>query len=1152
MLAAMTIGGCSDEITRPGDESAGRIELTCRIDQEAGSRVNDDGFADGDVIGIYIVDYRATEPGELLNSGNHADNVGHTYDAASGRWQSNFDLYWTDDHTRIDVYGYYPYGSPDDVNDYRFCVSTTQSRVPADGTMGDYEASDFLWGMAGGIEPTTRAISVAMRHRMANARITLVEGSGFAEGEWAETDKQIVVANTVTEATIDLSTGTVAPVADGATAAINPMKTGNEWRAIVVPQTIPGGTSLMNISIGGMPYRFAKNEDFSYAAGKMSNFSIRVDKKEETGDYMLTLIAESISPWESDPVSHDGSTMQYISVNSTPGGLKDAIKATGLDYRKIQNLKITGRINRDDFYFMRDSMEIISAINLKEVIIEGIDGSSFYKPKCFDDQIPTKAFDHKTSLTHIILPDRLKTIASYAFYFCSNLTGSLVIPEGVEDIYNAAFGGCTGLTGTLSLPSTLRYIGSNQDSSSGTVSDRNPDSGYGAFKDCGFTCQLMLPDGLEFIGASTFNGCSSLYGSLRLPQSLKSVGYRSFCGCKGLSGSLEVPQTVTKIGFEAFNNCGFDGTLQLPDGLTYIGEGAFKLCSFRGELVISKNLTTLNQEAFLGNRFSSIVLPQSLVSIGNNVFSKNDCLRGTLNFPDNLISIGESAFAYCSSIERIVFPENLENIKSQAFKNCTGLQAIECQGYTPPNVQQNAFDGIAKDNFILEVPEQAVVQYQTSAGWRDFKRIAGHHEITCRPAIACALGSAHEQTLIIDAEGEWEVESKPDWCQLSQSSGNKKTEITLTISEFGNSGRREGDIVFNLKDFDYTHTCHVVQHGYSYTEDQFISLQTATKGSGTGINIVILGDGYDAGQIASGSYLSDMKQAAEHFFGVEPYSTYRGYFNVYTAFPVSTESGVGTVNNICYNRFNTTFTGSTGLKCDYDEVFEYALGAPGVNASNLDRTLIIVVPNTSEYGGITQMWESGAAIALCPKSNYEYPYDWRGIIQHEAGGHGFGKLADEYIYHNAFIDGCNCSCCKHAEELRRGKALGWYDNLELTGKPGEVGWKHLIFDPRYSDIADIYEGGFMHSRGVYRSEQNSCMNNNIPYFSTISRQSIVKRIKHLAGETFDFEDFVALDNRGAATSRSTAAALRRDGAPHQQPMIHRGSLRLHSDKSTRK
>lgn len=276
-----------------------------------------------------------------------------------------------------------------------------------------------------------------------------------------------------------------------------------------------------------------------------------------------------------------------------------------------------------------------------------------------------------------------------------------------------------------------------------------------------------------------------------------------------------------------------------------------------------------------------------------------------------------------------------------------------------------AFNGVAKDNFTLEVPESAISQYQAAPGWCDFKRIAAHHELVCRPSVACALSTEHKQKLVINAEGEWKVASKPDWCEVSPASGNKKTEVTLTIKGMAkNADSRDGKVVFRLKDKDYTHECSVSQYGYEYGEDEWITLQKATKGNNGGINIVLLGDGFNAKDIASGKYLNDIKQEVEYFFGIEPYKTYRDYFNVYTAIPLSTESGVGTVNTIRYNRFNTTFTGGVGLKADYDEVFDYALGAPTVNKGNLNQTLIIMVPNSTDYGGICQMWEDGSAIAF--------------------------------------------------------------------------------------------------------------------------------------------------------------------------------------------
>lgn len=680
------------------------------------------------------------------------------------------------------------------------------------------------------------------------------------------------------------------------------------------------------------------------------------------------------------------------------------------------------------------------------------------------------------------------------------------------------------------------------------MGDEGTDYYGGVFQNCrNLTGNLILPDNLELIRGYCFSGCSGLYGELRLPAKLKRMGNCAFSSCSGFTGSLSIPQGITALPSEAFHNCGFNGTLTLHNGITNIANDAFANCHFKGELHLPKSLKVISENAFCNNDFSgTLTLPSTLTHIGSNAFAYNWRLMGILDIPQEVESIGENAFSNCKMLEGIIFPESMETIRQGAFNECYGINSIICKGTMPAHIESGAFDGVAKDNFTLEVPESAISQYQAAPGWKDFKRIAAHHELVCRPSVACALSTEHKQKLVINAEGEWEVASKPDWCEVSPASGNKKTEVTLTIKGMAkNADSRDGKVVFRLKDKDYTHECSVSQYGYEYGEDEWITLQKATKGNNGGINIVLLGDGFNAKDIASGKYLNDIKQEVEYFFGIEPYKTYRDYFNVYTAIPLSTESGVGTVNTIRYNRFNTTFTGGVGLKADYDEVFNYALGAPTVNKSNLNQTLIIMVPNSTDYGGICQMWEDGSAIAFCPQSTYGYPLDTRGVIQHEAGGHGFGKLGDEYIYHNAFIDFCDCTCCGHVFEFNAAKSLGWFDNLELTGKMHSVGWSHLIFDNRYSDIVDIYEGGYMHNRGVFRSEPNSCMNNDIPYYSTISRESIVKRIKAYAGETYSFEDFVKNDKRDAGIVESRAFGgngdQRTSGTYQHAPVFHKGS-----------
>ena len=1149
-LVAMLFTGCSDDFFGGSTEQhdGNRIQLSGDIDQLAVTRVNDNGFCNGDVMGVYIVDYEGNNPGTLKVSGNRGDNVRHTFDEPNYKWSSAYDLYWKDKHTHIDVYGYYPFANPESIEDYQFEVQKDQSTTTAEGEMGGYEASDFLWGKVPDVAPTTSVIRLPLAHRMSNARVTLIQGSGFADGEWANTKKIVLTANVARKASINLSTGEIKAAGSAESTMTIPSRVNDEWRTIVVPQTVAAGTTLFSITIGGVPYKFTKNEALTYVAGKMMNFGIKVDKQAGSGAYKLTLVSESITPWENDLVSHDATAKEYVVINSTPGGLKKAITAANKDYTKIKNLKITGEINAQDFYFMRDSMEYLAALNLKEVIIRGgqqtLTGGSPGDYPYNDYEMPYEALYGKKSLNLILLPDKLTKNGIAAFGECQNLTGSINIPEGVTEIEVGAFFNCRALSGSISLPSTLKYIG------------RGYDRWWygGVFTYCGFNSQLVLPNNLEKILGNAFEGCEGLYGELRLPEKLNELGDNVFRDCRNLSGSLSIPQDLHKIPNNAFEYCGsFNGTLTFHDGITSIGEYAFRGTHFKGEISLPKNLVVIQNYAFAGCDFSGeLNLPKTLRSIGRKAFGDlegdGSCWRlmGTIEFPEGLQSIGEQAFVNCRSIEGLVFPESMETIQNNAFNGCYGISSIVCKSDMPANVLNGAFDGVAKDNFTLEVPESAIAQYQSANGWKDFKRIAAHHELVCRPSVACALSTEHKQKLVINAEGEWEVASKPDWCEVSPASGNKKTEVTLTIKGMAkNAASRDGKVVFRLKDKDYTHECSVSQYGYEYGEDEWITLQKATKGNKGGINIVLLGDGFNAKDIASGEYLNDIKQEVEYFFGIEPYKTYRDYFNVYTAIPLSTESGVGTVNTIRYNRFNTTFTGGVGLKADYDEVFDYALGAPTVNKGNLNQTLIIMVPNSTDYGGICQMWEDGSAIAFCPQSTYDYPLDTRGVIQHEAGGHGFGKLGDEYIYHNAFIDACGCSCCGHVLEFNGAKSLGWFDNLELTGKMHSVGWSHLIFDDRYSDIVDIYEGGYMHNRGVFRSEPNSCMNNDIPYYSTISRESIVKRIKAYAGETYSFEDFVKNDKRDAGIVESRAFGgngdQRTSGTYQHAPIFHKGS-----------
>lgn len=1120
-LTALLLAACQNETPVERTHRAEfKLTLAGEIDQLYLSRVNDNGFADGDVMGVYVVDYVSQQPGKLQASGNRGTNVKHTFDEPNFKWNSSYDIYFRDDKTPVDIYGYYPYSAnnPEDPENYAFQVQHDQQIAAHDGLLSGYEQSDFLWGKVTKVYATEHVIRLPMKHRLGNVCVKLKEGKGFSQGEWAELKKTVMVLNTTTDALINLSTGECTPQGEAKEAGILPHEHEGEYRAIVVPQIVGSGKTLFSITVGSVAYKFSKDVATVYEAGKMTNFTIEVNKKAVTGDYEFRLTGESITPWEADIASHEGNMKEYVVINVPKAGtLKECIAAAGKDYTRIKSLKITGQIDHGDIYLLRHDMKELSSLNLKEARTDG--------------EIIEREFDSEISnrFYNIILPDDLRTIDRRAFRQQS-ISGSLIIPEGVTWIGDQAFLECVNLTGILSLPSTLRGIS------------------YMAFEGCKFTCELLLPQNLNSLGFRAFCQCSGLYGNLILPEGLSEIEESVFSGCSNLSGDLNIPKNVKKIENGAFVGCsGLNGRLTLPDGLESIGNDAFSSCRFRGQLILPSTLKSIGSNAFIYNMFSGeLKLPSSLQGLGSNAFVGCSRISGTLEIPENITAIKECTFASCRSIEKLVLPSTMDVIQSGAFQDCYGLGSIVCNAVNPPYVESSAFGGVSKSNVVVEVPEASLAAYRTASGWSDFKKIVAHHELICSPDSVVALNASLQKKLVINAESDWEVEKCPSWCHLDKTSGSKKTEVTLTIDALAKGQEpREDDIVFVLKDKGYTASCGVSQCSYDYDEDEVITLQKATRGNG--VNLVFLGDGYNNKDIANGTYLKDMKQQMEYFFGVEPYTTYRDYFNVYTAIALSQESGVGTVNTLCDNKFETTFTGGASLQCNSNDVFKYALRMPTVNSGNLNQTLIVLTPNTTDYGGVTSMWADGSAIAITPKSSDYYPYDSRGIVQHEAGGHGFGKLGDEYIYHNAFISSCPCLCCPHEEEFNAAKANGWYENLSLTAKMHEVPWSHLIFNDKYSAVVDIYEGGFMHSRGVFRSELNSCMNNNIPYFSTISREAIVKRIKQYAGETYSFDEFVKNDNPspGSRSTRYNVAPwnkLSDKPAPnHSQPIIHKGS-----------
>lgn len=1124
---AVMLVACAKEpapVDVPDDPNLIPLNIESSINQ-VHTKVNAAGFVDKDALGLFAVNYSEenTVAGTLTDSGNQADNVKYVFDESAYKWSPVKGVYYKDLNTNVDLYLYYPYqSSVTEVNASNFEVQKDQSSAATASSLSGYEASDFLWGKAVNITPSESKVAVRLSHKMAAVNVILAEKEGFAEGEFASLGKSIILTNTTRKAKINFATGEVSALGNAQQDGIVMCpQDGGSFRAVVVPQSLEAGIQLFAITIDGVSYSFRNTSAaVSYTAGKQTDITINIKKKTPAGEYELTLGDIKIADWTEDKNTHGGEARQYYVVNLTKAGtLRKAIEEAKKNPDKIRNLKVTGPITTTDFNFMSGSMDILEAVNLKEakVLMYNAPGDVIDY-----DFIPDYAFSGKKTLTHFEFPERVTYIGSHAFNGTS-LSGALAIPDDVIHIDNSAFKGT--LIGSVTFSPKLKSIGEE------------------AFCDCtALTGTLTLPETLTYIGNSTFKNCA-FTGELHLPNSLEHIGREAFYDAGFFTGGLVIPDKITELytwTFISFDKHPFNGSLDL-NNVVKMSDHEFYGCNFTGSLVIPEGTMEIPDNAFghssgVGG-LTNVVFPSSLKKIGKEAFRAQSKISGDLVFPEGLVSIEQNAFSYCSQINSIDLPSTLQTISKEVFSDCYNISNITCHAIEPPAVLSRAFDGVAKDNFTVEVPAQSVTRYKTESGWSDFRRIAAHYDFSVSRDRIRTLNAAESRTLTLRAPANfnWSIESKPDWVTVTPSSGTGKADVTISVSEMArtsdkfevNEGSftspsyrryagRSGEIVFNLEDKDYTCTLNVEQYDSDYSDGEVMTLNTATKGPG--IDIVFIGDGYDAKDIAKGTFKQNAEEGFKHFFGIEPYSTYKDYFNVHAVVSKSDDSGIGTVNTVIDTKFGSYFTQNRIKAPDADKCFRWAKRADA--SMDLSKSLVIMLMNTSTYEGVTMMYGDGSAIACCPVSTDTYPYNFRGIIQHEAGGHGFGKLGDEYIYHNAFIQTCQClDGCEHPKSdddtstsFGVYKSKGWYKNLSMTADAKQVPWAHLIYHKNYSDKVDMYEGGYMHARGVYRSEATSCMNNNIPYYSAISRQAIVERIKAYAGEPFDFDDFVAKDS----------------------------------------
>ncbi|GHT19680.1 hypothetical protein AGMMS4957_04470 [Bacteroidia bacterium] len=319
----------------------------------------------------------------------------------------------------------------------------------------------------------------------------------------------------------------------------------------------------------------------------------------------------------------------------------------------------------------------------------------------------------RTAIKTVVINNGVTSIGNFAFYVCSGLT-SVTIPESVTSIGKTAFQQCS-LT-SVTIPNSVTSIES------------------GAFSSCSGLTSVTIPNSVTNIGESAFIHCSGLT-SVTIGNSVTSIGERAFSSCSGLT-SVTIPNSVASIGSAAFLYC---------ISLTSINVDVANMqyCSVDG-ILYNKNQTTLHTYPN-GKQGTSFAIPNSVTSIGDVAFAYCSSLT-SVTIPNSVTSIGDIAFAYCSGLTSVTIPNSVTSIGGDAFYSCSGLTSVTignsvtsigrqaflgCNGLTsiyvhrttPASLGHIALLNVDKNTCTLYVPAGSTSAYKAAEQWKDFINI---------------------------------------------------------------------------------------------------------------------------------------------------------------------------------------------------------------------------------------------------------------------------------------------------------------------------------------------------------------------------------------------------------------------------------------------
>lgn len=268
--------------------------------------------------------------------------------------------------------------------------------------------------------------------------------------------------------------------------------------------------------------------------------------------------------------------------------------------------------------------------------------------------------------------------------------GDISIPLGVTTLYGCEFGNCHNIT-SITIPSSIttialgRRTGSDNafygcgNLSSIKVSEDNPyfSSFCGVLYDKAMTKVLFAPAGLmgeitipnSVTNVYTASGCEFGYchSLTRINVENNNINYSSQDGVLYNKDKTEI---ICAPG-------GLIGSITIPNSVTEIRQATFYEHKGISHITIGNNVTSIGDNAFAyctNLESVTFAVDSKLTSIGREAFHYSGLV--SINLPSNLTNIEYRAFEYCGCLTDITIPNSVANIGTDAFRNCSRLMRV--------------------------------------------------------------------------------------------------------------------------------------------------------------------------------------------------------------------------------------------------------------------------------------------------------------------------------------------------------------------------------------------------------------------------------------------------------------------------------------------